>query len=257
MTSIKRRIQSITHKVFRSCGAKVIPCRFNGVWLKIPIDIWTGFRSSYEPYMSTAIFENLGKEDTFLDIGAHYGLWSMFAARIVGSTGSVFSFEPSPAYEQLSKSANIYSQINPIRMGLGDTHSELTFYSQGVATSGSFVEAVTLINQKFQSDVPITPQRIPVSTIDHEVSERKITPKLIKIDVEGFEARVLEGARNTLRDVDAAWIIEVHPPQLEMTGSSADEVIRKLKEAGLSVTILDRNPNSLFTVLAKRTKQSY
>ena len=72
--------------------------------------------------------------------------------------------------------------------------------------------------------------RLPLDSLIDE--DRRV--RLLKIDVEGYEPAVLDGARQTLERTDAA-LVELNRPGLEAHGSSPDEVRSRLGAAGLSV----------------------
>jgi hypothetical protein len=75
----------------------------------------------------------------------------------------------------------------------------------------------------------------------------------VKIDVEGFEWRVLTGAWHLLRDLRPVFIVEIHPPQLALSGGSSEAVMQLLSDANYAVTKIDawsEDENSIRTVLA-------
>jgi Methyltransferase FkbM domain len=68
--------------------------------------------------------------------------------------------------------------------------------------------------------------------VDDLCRDRGTTPELVKIDVEGAEARVLRGARVLLRRRTSEIFLEVHHDLLERTAGSADQVFAELRAAG-------------------------
>jgi len=206
--------------------------------------------------MARALQADLRPGGVFLDVGSHFGLWSVYAAGIVGRTGKVFAFEPSPAFAVLRENAALNSPVQAFNMGLGAQDSEATFFDQGMASSGSFVNEVTRINEKFQSTVPIGGNKVKIRTLDTLVAELGVRPDLIKVDVEGFEFEVVRGAENVLRNIRPVMLIEIHPWQLKLSGSSDQALIAFLESKGYASEVIDRNPNSLYTILAKPTTAS-
>jgi FkbM family methyltransferase len=235
-----------------SFGAKSLPSHFNGRWVRFSPKCWAGLEQKYEPYMARAIQAELGPGGVFLDVGSHFGLWSVYAARIVGTTGKVFAFEPSPAFEVLRENAALNSSIQAFNIGVGARNGDAMFFDQGQASSGSFVSEVTKINERFQPSVPIDGKKVKIYTLDTLVEELGVRPDLIKMDVEGFEFEVTRGAENVLRNVHPALLIEVHPPQLKLSGSCDQALFDLLRSEGYAFEEIDRNPNSIYTVLAKR-----
>jgi FkbM family methyltransferase len=230
-----------------------LPTRWNGAWLTVPRASWESVHRTYEPYLAPVLRRFLPSGGCFLDVGAHLGWWSLFAATRVGSTGRVVALEPSAAYDRLTVHTAPFPQITPLRVGAGAAAGRATFFGQGTSSSGSFVQAVTAINQHYQSEIPITPCPIPLVTLDGLVAAHHLQPSLVKIDVEGFEGQLLDGATNLLA-TGVPCVIEVHPPQLTLSGDTAAAVHARLTEHGYTVKVLDRNPNTIYTVLASQAR---
>ena len=95
--------------------------------------------------------------------------------------------------------------------------------------------------------------KVKIRTLDTVVAELAVRPDLIKVDVEGFEFEVLRGAENVLRNIRPVMLIEIHPPQLKLSGSSDLALMAFLESRGYAIDVIDRNPNSLYTILAKPT----
>jgi FkbM family methyltransferase len=252
------------HRFASDCVARIgnafgwqrLPTRFNGRWLVLPAKDWTSLVSTYEPYIATAMVRHLKRGDVVFDIGAHAGLWSAFAAKFVGNRGLVVACEPSPAYSLLLHTAKGYRQLRPLRIGLGAKNGTMMFHAQGSSRSGSFIRRVTDINAHHQPEVPITEVAVTLRQLDSIVDELRVTPSLIKVDVEGFELDVLKGAQKTLSLPACIWIIEVHPPQLCMSGGSEAALKEMLEREGYRIEIVDRNPNSLYTLVATKAAKA-
>jgi FkbM family methyltransferase len=247
-----RLASKVIARIGDTFGWQRLPTRFNGRWLLLPAMDWTSLAVTYEPHIATVMKSQLERGDVVFDIGAHTGAWSAYASEIVGTSGLVVACEPSPAYELLLHTARSYRQLRPMNIGLGAANRRTVFHAQGAASSGSFMRSVTDINAHFQPHVPIAEVAVTLRQLDTLVDELGATPKLIKIDVEGFELEVLKGALKTLGLRNAVWIIEVHPPQLHMSGGSEADVKGMLERNGYSIDIVDRNPNSLYTLVATK-----
>ncbi len=231
-------------------GADFLPTYFCGRWVWFDVQDWPGIFLEYEPYIAKALKSELLPGSIFFDIGAHFGRWSLFAANVVGSHGTVFAFEPSAAFSTLERNTLRNSRISLRRAALGDRDAQATFFGQGSTTTGSFVESVTEMNVRFNPGVPVTTYDVQMRTLDNITRELELEPRVIKVDVEGYELRVLQGARETISRSYPTWIIEIHPPQLRLSGGGDDQVIQFLESYGYSLKVLDRNANSLYTVLA-------
>lgn len=254
--TIRFHLSGALNRVIKTAGEYLalqsLPTNFNGRWVRLPLSIWNRFRCEYEPYIATVLDGNLQNGDVFIDVGAQYGLWSLYGAALVGTSGCVISCEPSPVYQVLSKSAQLYEWIKPLNIGVGAFDGEEYFFAQGYAGSSSFLQEITEINFHHQSHVPITRHLVQFRKLDTVIRELDIVPSVIKIDVEGFEYEVLKGAQETLARHSCTWIIEVHPPQLRLTRSSEDELKEMLSVNGYSIRLLDKNPYSISTIVAEK-----
>ena len=129
--------------------------------------------------------------DTVLDIGANLGLVTLILSSLVGETGQVHAFEPIPALqENIVRSAekNGVSNITVHRMALGnETRMQELSVPPGHAGRASFVS-----ERQNAQDTKIA---VPVERLSTVLARESIGAiRLIKIDVEGFEAEVLRGA---------------------------------------------------------------
>lgn len=231
----------------RGLGRTQLPCRCVGRWTSVPAEYWSGWSFRYEPAVYRALRGQLSPGETFLDVGAHFGIWSQVASLIVGKEGRVVSFEPSPAVDKLrtflkKTSAKIEAKA------VGDSCGSIRFFAQGDALTGSLEREVTSINEAY-NEGPVEELEVEMTTLDTYCAAEGITPSLIKVDVEGAELRVLTGARNLLETARPKLVIEVHPPQLAHFEGSESDLYQRLDELGYSVETIDQNTNSLYTIL--------
>jgi len=151
------------------------------------------------------IEESFGKGDVFYDIGANIGAYSLLAAKIYGSDISIVSFEPAfPNFSQLCRNIslnNCQDTIVPLQIGLSDTTSLVEFnYSH--LDPGSAVHALgEPVDQVGEEFLPA--MRLPVISyrLDDIVTQFELqVPDRIKMDVDGVELKVLQGANNLLKN---------------------------------------------------------
>jgi FkbM family methyltransferase len=233
-------------------GVRRLPVRLNGEWTTVPAGMWDGFVAQYEPYLGEALGRLVRPGGVFLDVGAHFGVWSAHAARLVGPGGLVVACEPSPAFAMLRANLGGRGNVRLLNVAVGAGEGEVDFHAQGLSTSGSVLASVTEINRHFLPDVAVTPLRVRMTTLDHVVAEVGRAPAVVKVDVEGYEVEVLRGAAGLLAGGRCTWVIEVHPPQLALSGSGEEELRELLARHGLAAEVLHRQPNSLYTLVAAR-----
>lgn len=144
----------------------------------------------------------LRKEDLFTDIGSNIGSYTILASGAVGA--SSIAIEPIPVTFNYLKNNiavnNMQDRVEPLNIGMGNSHSVLKFTSTHDSMNHVAVEGDTNVIE------------VPVRTLD-EILQNKPCPSLIKIDVEGFETEVLSGGKHTLENPDLKAVI------IELNGS--------------------------------------
>lgn len=171
----------------------------------------TGGKShSSEINLARFLVHQLNPGDVFMDIGAHYGYFSLLGAAIVGSEGSVWSFEASPTtYSILHQNTSPKSNIHAFHHAIADTHENLTFFE----FPNLYSEYNTLDISQFEGESwfsKFQPKEVIVEAIvmDEFAEMNDITPKIIKIDVEGAEFKVISGMQRMLREQSPILVME-------------------------------------------------
>ncbi|MCU1334850.1 MAG: hypothetical protein JWO19_431 [Bryobacterales bacterium] len=143
----------------------------------------------------------------FVDGGANEGLYSLFASRCVGTSGLVYSFEPSQReFHRLSCNIRLNGLDNvravPVALSDAPGKAELKIASSthaGHNTLGKFVHQVPLLRI----------ERVSAQTLDGFATEAGLTRlDFVKLDVEGAEGRVLLGSRRVLREMRPTILFE-------------------------------------------------
>lgn len=132
--------------------------------------------------------------DTVLDVGANLGVLTLHLARLVGPAGRVHAFEPNPRMVELltrSIERNRFENVRLHPIALGAAPGELSLWvPRGNAGDASLV-------RRFPPEGDAV--SVPVRRLADVAAEAEIGPiRLIKMDTEGFEPEVLEGARDLL-----------------------------------------------------------
>ena len=140
--------------------------------------------------------------DCYIDVGAHYGYYSMLASTLVGNTGKVISIEPTAAsFSLLEENTSDKKNITILHAAAGDSDQKLILYEY----PGPYAEYNTVVENAYVNQAwakKIKPRVTKVDTIllDKLIIDQNITPAIIKIDVEGSEKSVLNGMKNFLSD---------------------------------------------------------
>ena len=187
---------------------------------------------------SNGVINYLNNSQIVLDIGANVGQTSLWMDQYLKNKGlnyHIYAFEPHPiTYYKLSTNLNLNqsTKITPFNIGLSNIHSELELVEDCETNSGGFRIGKISPTQKGV--------KIPVTTIDDFVKENQIKSiDFIKIDVEGFEFKVLQGAAGILRLQHPNLYIEFCPQNLMEQSDSPEQIIQFLIEFGY--TIIDVN----------------
>ncbi|MBI5530072.1 MAG: FkbM family methyltransferase [Candidatus Doudnabacteria bacterium] len=141
----------------------------------------------------------------FYDIGANTGYYGILAAWLGQGKACVYSFEPQKKYAGCLKETatinNLAGQVKIFEYGLGAENSTATFHLAG---SGSSLDASFLENKNLPT------QKIEVKKLDDVIAIEKLgSPDFIKIDVEGFEYKVLQGSKQVIKSSLPVLFIEI------------------------------------------------
>jgi FkbM family methyltransferase len=161
----------------------------------------------YEPNVSRAIDSLLSLGEIMYDVGANEGWCSLIAASRTGYSGRIYAFEPDKSNLSVLKKnieTNQSQNIFVVNSGVGETSEILRFASYNLCGLVSHV-----ITDEMQAASDASIYEIDVVSIDDFVLQGNHPPSLIKIDVEGLELKVLQGAQSTLVRVRPLVICEV------------------------------------------------
>ena len=142
--------------------------------------------------------------DTVLDIGANYGAYSILAARLVGLRGNVHAFEPQldlAVHLRRSATANRFSHLTVHPVALSDRDGMAVLYGFAPDTGLASLTSPGSENSR-------TPVNVPIRRSENLFRELGLTSiRLVKIDTEKHEDRVLRGAEAFLRQHPADYIL--------------------------------------------------
>ncbi|MFJ8669915.1 FkbM family methyltransferase [Streptomyces sp. NPDC093600] len=164
----------------------------------------------WEPNLSAFLRDRLRPGDTFIDVGAHRGAFSLLASHAVGPHGRVVAIEPHPRFHDdlaVVAAANHRTNIRTVRSAASDSTGVVVLYVEDPSNLGH----TTAVRPRH---VHATVE-VPTASLADLVGRADLaTARVIKIDVEGAEAAAVRGltpALPHLRD-DAELVIEVTPP---------------------------------------------
>jgi len=245
-----RAVEPIWNGAFRRASAtNGHPATVNREVMRLEYDYAARYDRSdkqvYEPVFYGAVMDRLRDGFTFLDIGAHIGVFSIGGARRVGRSGKVLAFEPAPvtlgSLRNHVRFNRLENSIEVVPAPVSDTEREISFYSFGESMSASVSrENVEILNpQRRSGEIRSTEMRVRAVTLDGLLATRGVRPDVIKIDIEGAELHALRGARRVLHECRPLILCEIHPLQMQNCGSSVDAFGAYLAEVRYSSTQLD------------------
>jgi FkbM family methyltransferase len=189
----------------------------------------------HEPTSTEKYLACLSHGDHVLDVGSNIGYYAVLAADKVGRTGRVIGCEPSPGvFEILKQNVQRFDPFNVevFPWAVGAKSGTLQFYESEIPNWGSLFPNSTLM----QTCTTI----VTAKTVDEIVDGISgFRPTALRMDVEGAELMVLEGAREVLRNYKPCLFIEFH--NFALGWDSVREAIKKLCDVGYSsATVIER-----------------
>lgn len=239
--------RSFYYSVFlRDTGSNFIRKRLNSEVYKLVPDLALS-RDTYEPDIVAWLNQWLKAGDSFWDIGANWGLISLPAAQIVGTSGRVIAVEPSASnlawlkrHIALNQCENI---VTVVEAAVCEQHGGSVSFS--LLNDGRSPSNSLMFSSSVNGEAPEVSQQIsvPAISLDSLLAEQGRSPKLVKIDVEGAELKVLKGATKLLNSNTAPILVLAVHPFWQATPEDCQEIVNLLKGAGYR--ILNRNGSSV------------
>lgn len=205
--------------------------KLHGYEMSVRIDGWSNRQTFflerfYDLPTQLLMMRALKSGDTFVDVGANEGMMTLLGSKLVGDKGKVISFEPNPGPRGIltrSIRRNAIRNIELHAAGLGEREAELELFvphinsGEGSFTASSDDDAGEYIT-------------CPVRVGDEVIGDQ--SPRLIKIDVEGFEAHVLRGLQGTLERTRPIVVMEMIAGHLARDGHTPEALCKWFSELG-------------------------
>ena len=194
--------------------------------------------NDYERETREVIENIISQGDTFFDLGANIGFFSLLTARIVGDEGKIYAFEPTPStLKFLTKNIsenNFNNRVIVEKYAVSNKIGKVNFR----LNKGSECNSIT--ENSGQGTISVN-----TITLDKYVKDRKIKKvDLIKMDIEGQEFSALQGMKDVNKtNKDLKIIFEFHKENLNENGMTGLEIFLLLKDYGFNrFTVLFRKP---------------
>jgi FkbM family methyltransferase len=193
---------------------------------------------SYEP-ATTFVFERLvAPGDLVVDVGAHWGYFTLLAATLCGDTGRVVAFEPHPRnLTILNKNlqANHLQNVDVVPKAVSDGEGLAKLFLSRASSGNSLISLPPGAELSVGEDGCLAVETV---TLDGFFAPPCRKPALVKIDIEGAELVALDGMRTLIRETaDLALITEFNP--FYFPGDRGEAFLRRLTEQGFELAIID------------------
>jgi len=205
--------------------------------------MWTG---CYEPELVALLRQVLDPGTTFVDVGAHIGYFSIVAAALVGESGAVHSFEPDPdCFSRLVLNSRAYPWVTTYNSAVADRNGEISFYRSPKQSESGW-------GAIFNEDGKRAELSVRVCTLDNWMSEEGIEKiSVLKMDVEGSEYRVLEGAQALIARTRPMMWVEANAVCLSRDAKSVSLLLRRLIGWDYVIQgVWDRRSSSMENIVA-------
>jgi FkbM family methyltransferase len=202
-------------------------------------------RGQYEQFTTQILDSILGQDVAFVDIGAHIGYFTVFAA---SRAAEVRAYEPDP-YNYRALLYNCGHAIDVRHTGGVSTFMRAVAHREGPI---QFHTCDTTIGNSIVERPDIGRlRRISVSAVTLDVELKLISTRkcVIKIDVEGAEELVLRGGAGRLSAMDDVVLIaESNPSALRAAGSSPYQLVAELQRLGFNVKFISEDTHKFLDV---------
>jgi len=161
-----------------------------------------------------------------LDVGASFGIFSLACARL---GGNAIAIDPSRiATNMIAKQLrlnDLQDRVKVLGVAVGDKDGTIEMLNAGIYSDGYYYESV-----RDRRELTI----VPVTTLDH-LAAHFGWPSHLKIDVEGYEAAVIRGARELLTQSSPLVFLELHNEMVLASGGDPAYCVNELLRLGYNL----------------------
>ncbi len=216
---------------------------FRGIKLEVDTNdfslVPTLMTGDYERAELDVLESTLELGDTFLDVGANIGVYGINAAVKIGKNGEVICFEPiAENLSSLRKNIKLngvenVTIVDKLVSNKSDLRTKVYMHKDSIGTHSAAVRS-----DNFRT--------ISTCTIDEVVKKRKLKKvSVMKVDVEGFEGFVLEGASNTIQKHKPVIFIELDKNMISQSGYDFAKIVKLIKANYGYIYLIDERLGAL------------
>ncbi len=180
----------------------------------------------HEPITTELIKKNVKEGMVCIDLGCNLGYYAILESKLVGKTGKVIAFEPSPLTFKFFKenlSLNEISNVDSFNVAIGDVDGTIKF----LVTEQSNWSTV------IQGDLPEYYKGriidVPLVTLDNFSKNHHVNKiDFIRMDIEGYEDKVIQGMTEIIKKFKPDLYLELHIPQMGIERTT--KFLKKLQD---------------------------
>jgi FkbM family methyltransferase len=224
LNSMKKYIVNLSEKANKLVRTLMEPNSWKLIRHEIDPDVYHLFNTPW--FLNSNI-------STVIDIGANTGQFALLANQMLPEA-HIYSFEPLvECFQKLLNQTSDISNIHAFNFALGDKNEQKEFYSNSFSQASSFLQTTSCNDENY----PLASDHRPVGlmeirTLDSLTDIITITDNLmIKIDVQGYEDKVISGGENTFKKASTI-LIETGFVELYQESPLFDDIYKKLMSLG-------------------------
>ena len=204
------------------------------------------FFGGYEPEVAAFLPHALRPGRSAVDVGAHAGIHTVRMARLA-APGLVVACEPNPStFERLARNIELngLTNIRACQLALLDVERDGALYVPRPGFESN--EGASTLSRHLTDSPRVTSVQVQATTLDELTASLGVEDiDVLKIDVEGFEAAVLAGARAVLERDQPTLIFECTPSLWEAEGFCLSSLTSYLRSLGYATDPLSLTPGGL------------
>lgn len=242
LASLRQKINPPTEQFLVDIQVEGLPMRAN-LCQQYCGDIYYGV--GFEHTELSLVKQFVRRDDTFFDVGANIGVYTLLASQLVGEGGLVHSFEPLTDANELLRSNVKLNQcknvtINPV--AVGEENGEVPIYINAQ-------NALSSLGNTNRGKI-IKSQTVQVLTLDTYAKNAGISKiDFLKIDVEGFEGHVLRGAEKLIAaSPNLVVMSELAKKNFAPLGFSVKDVLDWMRKQGFDIWMIGNQTLKLYPV---------
>ena len=210
----------------------------------LKLQLQGGLPRTYEK-LNNSWFKSLGI-DTVLDIGANTGQFTRTISSLLPNC-KIYSFEPLPdCFEKLQKFADKHNNIKTFNTGVGDQSGLMQFERNNASPSSSFLKMTDIHKQAFPFTEKSSTVEVKISRLDDICEDLDLgTALFVKIDVQGYEDKVLKGGEKTVKKAKLV-IVETSFVPLYESQPLFDDIYKIFSKWGFKcIGMIDQLPDPI------------